>query len=366
MKGFKTYIITKKTLIKLAIVLVLFIIGVSLLITLLLKPKTAETVAVFSYSAEDILDEGTVNEKDSVTAKKIASDILGFDTDDPVSIIESSASGFGASTPEVASVSPTPIPTQKAESASTLPDREKIASASGLKLNNATNYEVDLDGLCKEKLDLKLDLTEPEVLIVHTHTTECYIGNEMTGESERTTNETYNMCRIGEIVSQTLNKHGIKTIHDKTIHDYPSYQGAYTRALKTIEKNLQENPSIKVVLDIHRDAYIYADGTKLRVASEIDGEDVAQVMLVLGTDSMGLEHGNWKSNLTLAAKVQNAAEIMYPNMMRPLNLRRERFNMHLTKGSLLLEIGSNGNNIKEAEKSAEYIGNAIAAALING
>lgn len=366
MKGFKTYIITKKTLIKLAIVLILFIIGVLFLIAFLIKPKTTETAAVFSYSAEDILDEGIVSEKDSLTPKEIAGEILGFDAEDPVSIIESSASGFSAVTPTVEPDHPTPLPTPKSESASILPDRERISSASGLKLNNATNYDVDLDELCKEELGLKLNLNEPEVLIVHTHTTECYMGNEMTGESERTTNEAYNMCHIGEIVANTLNSYGIKTIHDKTIHDYPSYQGAYTRALKTIEKNLQENPSIKVVLDIHRDAYVYADGSKLRVASEIDGEDVAQVMLVLGTDSMGLEHSNWKSNLTFAAKVQNTAEIMYPNMMRPLNLRRERFNMHLTKGSLLLEIGSNGNNIKEAEKSAEFIGNAIAAALING
>lgn len=362
MKGFKTYIITKKTLIKLAILLSLFIIGVLFLISFLLKPKSQETVAVFSYNAEDILDEGVISEKDSLTVKKIAGEILGFDADDPVSIIESSASGFGESTPTVTPTPPTPLPTKK----SSLPDKEQITSASGLKLNNATNYEVDLDELCKRELDFKLKFSEPAVLIVHTHTTECYNGNEMTGESERTTNEAYNMCHIGEIVANSLNSHGIKTIHDKTIHDYPSYQGAYTRALKTIEKNLQEYPSIKVVLDIHRDAYVYADGSKLRVASEVDGEEIAQVMLVLGTDSMGLMHSDWKSNLTLAAKVQNTAEIMYPGMMRPLNLRRERFNMHLTKGSLLLEIGSNGNSINEAEKSAEFIGNAIAAALING
>ena len=366
MKGFKTYIITKKTLIKLAVVLILIISGIVALIGFLSKPKSDKSVEVFSYNAKDILDEGVISEKDSLGAKEVVGDILGFDADDPVSIIESSVSGFSASNPTVEPVSITPTPEEASETKNSLPENYKITNASGLKINNATNYEVDLDEFCKKPLDFKLNLNEPEVLIIHTHTTECYIGNEMTGESERTTNEAYNMCHIGEIVSQTLNSHGILTIHDKTIHDYPSYQGAYTRALKTIEKNLKKNPSIKVVLDIHRDAYVYADGSKLRVASEIESEDVAQVMLVLGTDSMGLEHSNWKSNITFAAKVQNTAEIMYPTMMRPLNLRRERFNMHATKGSLLLEIGSNGNSIKEAEKSAAYIGSAIAAVLING
>ena len=135
--------------------------------------------------------------------------------------------------------------------------------------------------------------------------------------------------------------------------------------MKTIEKNIEEHPQIKVVLDIHRDAYVYADGSKLRVAKEINGNSTAQVMLVLGTDSMGLTHDNWRDNLTFAAKIQNTAELMYPTLMRPLNLRRERFNTHITKGSLLLEIGSNGNSIEEAERAAEYIGKAIATVLIN-
>lgn len=356
MNGFKTYIITKKTLIKFGIILSLIISLIIFLIILMSKAENSDTVTAFSQNAENILDKGVISDNDSLTAKKVVNSILGFDTDDPVSIIESSGKEFESPSP-----APTiSIPTQTPEK----PIREdKIIS--DLKINNATNYEIDLKTLCKKPLDIKLELNEPEVLIVHTHTTECYKGHEMTGESERTTNEKYNMCHIGEIISETLTSHGIKTIHDKTIHDYPSYQGAYTRALKTIEKNLNEHPSIKVVLDIHRDAYVYADGSKLRVATQINGEDVAQVMLVLGTDSMGLSHPDWESNLTFATKIQNSAQKMYPNMMRPLNLRRERFNMHMTKGSLLLEIGSNGNSMAESEKAAVNIARAIGDVLLN-
>ncbi len=360
MRGFKTYIITKKTLIKAGI---LFLSTIIMLISITLLSKKPETAAVFSDTAKKILDEGTVTENDS-TITDIVEEIIGFDPNDPQSIMSSSSRALDE--PRYEPSPPTTTPKTVNETPNPLPSAEEIRTAGKLKINNATNYDVDLNELCKAPLEINLTLDEPEVLIMHTHTTECYNGNEMTGESERTTNEAYNMCHIGEIVAKKLESHGIITIHDKTIHDYPSYQGAYTRALKTIEKNLAQYPSIKIVLDIHRDAYIYADGSKLRVAEEIDGKTSAQVMLVLGTDSMGLAHSNWKSNLTLAAKLQNTAEVMFPNLMRPLNLRRERFNMHATKGSLLLEIGSNGNSLEEAEIAAEHIGDALAAVLVNG
>ncbi len=363
MRGFKTYIITKRTLIKFAVIALAVITLVFVLIGAVKKPREAEAVAVFSNVAERILDEGITTDKDKFSAEDIAEEILGFDKDDPVSIINSSSAALENHN----NTSPSPLPTKapkKLEPSSVTTQTPKATDA--FKINNATNYEIDIDELLKKPMEIKLEKTDYEVLIVHTHTTECYNGNEMTGEAERTTNERYNMCRIGEIVAETLEKYGIKTIHDKTIHDYPSYQGAYTRALKTIEKNLKEHPSIKVVLDIHRDAYIYADGSKLRVATEINGESVAQVMLVLGTDSMGLEHSRWRENLTLAAKVQERANTKYPGLMRSLNLRRERFNMHATTGSLLLEIGSNGNSMAEAEKAAEYIGDSIASVLTDG
>lgn len=351
---------------------------------LIIHGREPQSVAVFSSQEQqkeegysEILEQGLPSQEESRSVKDIIADILGFDTDKPETIIQSASAVFdntqenqqnsADTTPESENVStPEPQPTDAPADDSELPDHKTIAAASGLKINNATNYSVDVDAMCAEELAIDLTLDAPEVLIVHTHTTECYNGDEMTGESERTTNPDQNMCRIGDIIAETLNSYGIQTIHDTTIHDYPTYQGAYTRALETIEKNMEQYPSIKVVLDVHRDAYIYNDGSKLRVSTEVNGSDAAQVMLVLGTDSMGLYHPYWRENLKLAAKVQNAAETMYPGIMRPINLRRERFNMHVTKGSLLLEMGSNGNSLAEAEASAKYIGKALAAALLNG
>lgn len=377
MKGFKTYVITKKALIKFAVIIIFTGISITAC-THYIKGKSydGDTVAVFESFAENIIDEGVADDSGGKTFKEFVSDILGLDTDDAQSIIDNSSASFrftAEATPIPTqtiepTLSPTPTPSQQTSefAAASLPSHEQIINSVGLDINNATDYKVDINELCENPLDIKLSLSEPEVLVVHTHTTECYDGDAMSGEAERTTNEAYNMCRLGDILCNTLSNYGIVAIHDKTIHDYPSYQGAYTRAMKTIEKNIATNPSIKVVIDIHRDAYIYPDGSKLKVTTNIDGNDAAKVMLVLGTDSMGLSHENWRSNLTFAAKIQNAAEIMYPTLMRSINLRQERFNMHATKGSILIEIGSNGNTLAQAEKSAEYIGNAIAAALLNG
>ena len=367
MQSFKTYIITRKTLIKFGIISgIILITAIAVLSHNLLTEKVEPTVTAFSEFASEIINEGTISQERGLTLNELENKILGFDKKDAYSIMKSSSASFEASdvnlsTQEPPENTPSPIP-----SSLSLLSKDEIVNPQGLKIKNDTDYTIDINELCKLPLETKPEYNGPEVLIVHTHTTECFNGDEMTGETGRTTNEAYNMCAIGEIIANTLEKNGISVVHDKTIHDYPSFQSAYSKALKTIEKNLTENPTIKVVLDIHRDGYIYPDGSKLTVSTEINGESVAQVMLVLGTDSMGLSHSNWKSNLTFAAKIQNAAQKMYPNLMRPLNLRRERFNMHITKGSLLLEIGGNGNTLSQAKKSAEYIANAIAAVLING
>ncbi len=357
MNNFKTFVITKKTLYK-ALVLILIAI---FFVIILGKVLISRSVPVFSHNATDIIDKGTVNDNLKETAVEIAEEILGFDVTNPKEIMDTSSSVMENAPLPSPTASPTSIPEKPK-----LPLKEEITSATNLKINNATEYDVNLDELCNEELDFKLELNNPEVLIVHTHTTECYSGDAMSGENERTTNEAYNMCKIGDVIAKTLEKHGIGTIHDKTIHDYPTYQTAYSKAMKTIQKNIDNNPSIKVVLDIHRDAYIYPDGSRLKVSTDINGQSVAQAMLVLGTDSLGLEHSSWRSNLKFASKVQQVAEHLYPGLMRPVNLRRERFNMHMTKGSLLLEIGSNGNALTEAEISAEYIATAIATVLING
>lgn len=325
-----------------------------------------------AFSPQDVIKEGLPHEDEPFDIKGIVNTLLGFDTDKPETIIEQSSGLFASPEP----TEPPPVPTAEPSlpppppapgELPQLPGHDAIIAAHGLKMNNATGYSVDIDALAAQPSEIKPELSDaPEVLIMHTHTTECYIGDEMSGESERTTNENYNVCAVADVLAGAIEAYGIHTVHDKTIHDYPSYQGSYTRALTTITEDIKKYPSVKVVIDLHRDAYVYPDGTKLRVAANVNGRETAQAMLVLGTDSMGLYHPYWRTNLSLAAKIQSAAEIMYPGMMRPINLRRERFNMHVTKGSILIEVGSNGNTLAEAKAAAENLGAAIAAAMLNG
>lgn len=373
---FKTIVITRK---RLLLIISLIVVTAAAAAAVKFIPKRTVTVFSDGVPYEKILSEGLPDiEEKTFDLKKIAGDILGFNVNDPRTIIEEYSSVFtenkeknidegeNTDSTETARSTQPPAenePTEAPESERELPDKAQICQASGLKINNATDYSVDIDALCANELPVKIDNDGPQVLVVHTHTTECYDGDQMNGETERNTDGSMNVVAVGDEICRVLEENGIKTVHDTTYHDYPSYQGSYTRALTTIENRLKENPSIKVVLDVHRDAFIYPDGSKLRVACEQNGQTAAQVMIVAGSDSMGLWHDNWRDNLTFAAKIQNAAEIMYPGLMRPVNLRTERFNEHMTKGSLILEVGSNGNTLPEAKEGARRVAYAIAAVL---
>lgn len=341
------------------------------------------TTTVFRQVDTDytkILDEGLPSEQQDFNIKNFVNRLLGFNTERPESVVGEFSPIFRSddtNTPAEITPSETPVeqPTEppqetaapEPESPQVLakfPTKESIDSGEKLEINNATTYSVDLKQLCAQPLDFTIEKNaEPQVLIVHTHTTECFDGDAMSGETERNADEEKNITAVGNVIAEVLENNGIHCVHDKTVHDYPSYQGAYTRTLSTIDYNLKQYPNIKVVLDIHRDAFVYPDGSKLTVRCDVNGVSTAKVMLVLGTDSLGLSHPNWKKNLSLAAKVQSAANQMYPGMMRPINLRRERFNMHMTTGSMLIEVGSNGNTLDEAKEGGKNIANALSAVL---
>ena len=148
-------------------------------------------------------------------------------------------------------------------------------------------------------------------------------------------------------------------LHDTTYHDYPNYNGSYANSLKTVESYLAKYPSIDIVLDIHRDGIETEDGQKMAVKTEIDGVSYAKLMIVAGTDACGLYHPLWQENLKFAAMLQQTLNGFSESLMRPLNLRYERFNQHLTKNSLIIEVGSNGNTLDEAIRSAKLLAKAL-------
>lgn len=373
---FRTIVITRKKLIFTLVCVAVTAVSGALASAFRTSSRTVEVFKSEDSIYEDILSEGLPTaDSGNFSLKTIVTKITGLDFENPENIISEYSASFekvqatddykeeGSESREENEE----VPVESGEPASEpeLPSKEQINSSVGLAINNATSYSVDLDAMCAEDLIFAADDSGPQVLVVHTHTTECYDGDQMSGETERTTDDSHNVIEVGNVICNTLEEYGIKTYHDTTYHDYPSYQGAYNRALGTISRCMEEYPSVKMVLDIHRDAFIYSDGSKLTVKCEQNGVSTAQVMLVCGSDSMGLEHKNWRENLKLAAKIQNAAEIMYPGLMRPVNLRTERFNMHMSTGSLLIEVGSNGNTLDEAKAGGRDVARAIAAVLKN-
>ncbi len=210
--------------------------------------------------------------------------------------------------------------------------------------------------------------TEPQVLIVHTHTTECYMsyyaGYYNADDATRTTDMTQSVAAVGEAIAGELRAAGIGVVHDVTLHDSPQYSGAYSRAEDTIRANLEKYPSIRVVLDIHRDAMMYDDLTKVKPTATVEGQKAAQVMLVVGgTDTEELPNAYCEDNLRFGLQLQQALEQAYPTLTRPLYVVDARYNQGLLSGSLLIEVGTDANTLSEALYSGRLVGKELAALL---
>lgn len=213
----------------------------------------------------------------------------------------------------------------------------------------------------------KITKDEPYILVYHTHTTEGYELLDKGWYSDdyvsRTKELDKTVVRVGEEIVSRLEKAGFKVIHDKTIYD-ANYNGAYSRSLKTVEKILEENPSIVITLDVHRDAIEYSDGTKCKPTATINGKKAAQVMIITGAEEGDIEnYPDWSKNLTFAIALQNKVEENYKGLMRPVFFCRRKYNMHVTPCSLLLEMGTDANTLEEAVYSGRLIGDSLAQLL---
>lgn len=242
-----------------------------------------------------------------------------------------------------------PAPTE------TLPS---FSDAAAVQLYYALAVEPDVEELLARPLTWQLRGEDPTVLILHTHTTESYTKNGedyQESASWRTLDPQYNMLSIGQEVARLLQEAGIGVIQDRELNDYPSYNGSYSRARETIQTYLEEYPSIRLVLDLHRDASGGTQG-QLRTLAQANGETCAQLMLVLGA-----KHEAYEDNLSLALKLHAQLEAQSPGIMRPLQLRAARFNQDLFPGALLVEVGAAGNTHQEALLAARQLALAIIA-----
>jgi len=262
---------------------------------------------------------------------------------------------------KTAPVLPEPEPAQQVP---TLPLPDTLADSSQLAISGGCTYTVDKEALLYRPSSLDFSGTDPQILIVHTHGSEAYLQQSdaayIEAGSFRTLETDKSVIRVGEVLAETLTSYGLSVLHDTTVNDYPSYDTSYYNTLQRIEDWKQEYPGLQMVLDIHRDAVSDESGGPVALSAQLEGEHHARLMLVVGTDQGGLPHPDWEENLANALKLQAVLEGLYPGLCRDLDLRTERFNQHMTPGSLLIEVGTNGNTLEQAERSARLLGEALA------
>ena len=237
--------------------------------------------------------------------------------------------------------------------------------AGDIYIANRAEKQTDVAALASAPVHISLS-SGPQILILHSHGSEAYTpsGADVYEESDpyRTTDCNYNVVRVGEEIARVLRDHGFEVIHDTTLYDYPSYSEAYDRSLAAVQRWLTQHPSIQVVLDVHRDALTAEDGTLYKAVSTEDGEQAAQVMLVVGTDGTK-KHPLWQENLTFAMRLQRQLLDDHNTLARPMVLRASRYNQHLSVGSVLVEVGTHGNTLQEALLGARLFAHSTAEVL---
>ena len=244
-------------------------------------------------------------------------------------------------------------------------EEEKVQRQEGeLKESYTNSY-----GSVKIKNDTDIKLTKEilkpdynvknckDILIYHTHTCESYTQTKENSYKAsgnfRTTNLNYSVARVGKELENNLKEYKFNVVRNETKHDYPAYSGSYNRSLETIQSMLKKNKEAEIVFDIHRDAI--GSNSNYAPTVEINGEKVAQLMFVIGTNDGGGKHPNWKNNLKFAIKVQEKANEMYPGLFRNINLRSATFNQKVTNAASIIEVGATGNTLEEACRSMKYL-----------
>ena len=236
-------------------------------------------------------------------------------------------------------------------------------------LNNETFYKPNINELLKT--DVTSALTqEPLVLVLHTHTSEGYLSDTATylegdlGEITYTREEERNMLAVGRAFISALNKNGITAIHCTVMHDESGLAGSYGRAAESIRFFREHYPSIRYVVDLHRDAILTSEGEYVRAATEIEGKSVAQILPVVGSNAGGWENDAWEGNLALALQMRQVLNQNNTALCRPVMIKSATYNQEMAPFAILLEIGTGANSIDEALAAATLAGEAFAKVIL--
>ena len=244
----------------------------------------------------------------------------------------------------------TAYPNLNLELADSRDNENSLADGSGNNKNGADLLDEE------EKPEPVVFGDEPAVLIVHTHATESYLpaseGNYHTKKKENTVRD------VGAVLAQTLKDEGIASVHDQTLHDDPSYSQSYSRSYETIEKLLKKYPTIKCVIDLHRDA-ISSDSKASTVS--VGGKQCARYSYVISNAVP-----TYDSNLKFIRQLNRRASRDFNGFEGKILERGYRYNQDLSAHYMLLEIGYNRNDIDEARNTAKVFGKVLADTLKAG
>ena len=221
-------------------------------------------------------------------------------------------------------------------------------------IKNSKPFVIDDKSIKVVETDLKkeLDLSNAEVLIYHTHTSEAF-----SEKSPDSTDENYNIVGVGEELKNQLEEnYGISVIHDKTNH-CTNYVGCYQRSRETCLKYIEKEKGLKLIIDLHRDS----SSNKNTITTTINGENYARVMFVNARNS-----SRYQKNQEVTKYFNDKMNELFPTVSRGIYTYKKgklSFNQDLSDNSILIECGSNINSISEAKNTAKLIARIIAEFL---
>lgn len=220
--------------------------------------------------------------------------------------------------------------------------------------------QLNVKKLLDPDMTIDPDVDGPQILIYHTHSQEGY--KDSADGDPRTS-----VVGVGDYLTKLLEKKGFTVLHHKGEYDVGDRDHAYSNAAPAIEKILKKNPSIQVVIDLHRDGV----NENTRLVTEQNGKKMAKIMFFNGlsrTTATGdipyLKNPYIEDNLAFSFQMQLAAAEYYPGLTRKIYLKGYRFNMHLCPKSMLVEVGAQTNTFEEAKNSMEPLSDLLQKVLM--
>lgn len=216
--------------------------------------------------------------------------------------------------------------------------------------------QINAEKLLGKDMRISKEGEGPQILIFHTHSQEAFADSV---PGERSTS----IVGVGDWLTQILEEqYGYRVLHHDGEYDVEARDDAYSAALPAIEQVLNENPSIEVVIDLHRDQM----AEETRLVMDLDGRPTARFMFFNGlsrTRKTGnisyLYNENQEDNLAFSFQMQKAAMEYYPGLTRKIYLKGYRYNMHLRPKYLLVEMGAQNNTVEEVRNACEPLAHIL-------